>query len=90
METRTILLTDLTLEDAPTVAARTSTTCGHTLTRPLADAYPDPMTPDDEDATWLGFTPNCRQCLVQFEAVEDPKRQPVWKCPLCGIIQLPT
>lgn len=91
--TRTILLNDLTLEDAATVAARiiasTSGPCGHTPTPPRADAYPDPMTPD-EDTTWLGFAPNCRQCLVQLEAVDDPKHTPVWRCPLCGLIQLPT
>jgi hypothetical protein len=47
------------------------------------------MTPDD-DTTWLGFAPNYRQCLVQLEAADDPKRTPVWRCPLCGLIQLPT
>lgn len=47
------------------------------------------MTPD-EDTTWLGFAPNCRQCLIQLEAVDDPKHTPVWRCPLCGLIQLPT
>ena len=30
------------------------------------------MTPDHEETDWLGFTPNCRQCLVQLEAVDDP------------------
>lgn len=53
-----------------------------------ADAYPDPMTPDDEDTAWLGFAPNCRQCLMQLEAVADPRRTPVWQCPGCGLIQM--
>lgn len=46
------------------------------------------MTTDDEDTAWLGFAPNCRQCLMQLEAVADPRRTPVWQCPGCGLIQM--